>query len=576
MQKIAAAAGLRSFVWAAASAVALVGCGEGGTTAAGTAQVAAVGTLAVSPAAAAAPSTASSFATPLAIKGTPPTTVYAGHTYRFTPVVAAPTGEALRFAIVNRPVWATFSSTTGQLSGTPASTNLGTSPDIVIGVEGGGKFVSLPMFSIQVQSVAPSLQSIALSPVSLRLAPRSSQQLTLMGVYSDATTKPLPAAVASFQSSNPNVASVSAAGVVTVAATASVGDTVSIGASDSVDHLTTSAAASTLITVAALSGAPTPTSAAAATATVKNNPLCGAPVAPFYWEIGDENGSLIGGSEGTDTSGNAVLASTKLSIASASKWIYAAYVVQLRGAADHLNAEDIAFLHFTSGYTNMVDGPGSTCPSTDNPNSVNKCLTLSNPSGVSFSARDPATVGSFDYNSGHMENHASQLTSLGNLAVGSVGPTVQALLGPGVTLDYSEPLMAGGIYASAQEYVLVLRHILDGTLFMHDALGTNQVCTRHSATCNATFSPISEAWHYSIGHWVENDPATNGDAAFSSPGMFGFYPWIDSTKSYYGVISRFQPTGNGVQQGYASAQCGRLIRHAWITGVEQTQPLPTN
>jgi len=29
-----------------------------------------------------------------------------------------------------------------------------------------------------------------------------------------------------------------------------------------------------------------------------------------------------------------------------------------------------------------------------------------------------------------------------------------------------------------------------------------------------------------------------GDGAFSSPGAFGFYPWIDRTKTNYGVLAR--------------------------------------
>ena len=34
-----------------------------------------------------------------------------------------------------------------------------------------------------------------------------------------------------------------------------------------------------------------------------------------------------------------------------------------------------------------------------------------------------------------------------------------------------------------------------------------------------------------------------GDGAFSSPGLFGFYPWIDAGKTYYGVLARYDPTG---------------------------------
>ena len=43
----------------------------------------------------------------------------AGRPYTFTPTVSNPSGRALRFAIVNKPSWATLNTSTGQLSGTP-------------------------------------------------------------------------------------------------------------------------------------------------------------------------------------------------------------------------------------------------------------------------------------------------------------------------------------------------------------------------------------------------------------------------------------------------------------------------
>jgi hypothetical protein len=513
------------------------------------------------------------------IAGTPAATVTVGQLYSFTPAVTDPSGDALSFIIVNRPAWATFSAITGRLSGTPTQANEGTFANILISVRDKRAIVWLPMFSIRVQAAAnnpPTLESSALAPLVVRLAAGGTLQLTVSGTYSDGTTQSLPAAGESFQSSNTNVATVSAAGIVTVATQANVGATATISATDRASGKTTGSATSAQISVIAPGTGPTANSRAAATATAHNNSLCGAPVMPFYWEIGDQNGALVSGSQGSDANGP-VLATSKLAIASASKWIYATYVTQMRGAAAHLTAQDINFLHFTSGYTNMgSDTTGSACPNTLNPDTVNECLTLSNSQGVSFSAQDPATAGRFDYNGGHMENHASQVIGLGNVVVGSLGQTMQGLLGTDVNIAFGEPLMSGGIYTTTQDYTLVLRHILNGTLAMHDALGSNPVCTRHSAACNAVFSPIPEAWHYSMGHWVEDDPSSNGDGAFSSPGAYGFYPWIDSTKTYYGVISRAQPTGTGEQQGYASAQCGRLIRHAWMTGTEQTQPLPTN
>jgi hypothetical protein len=412
----------------------------------------------------------------------------------------------------------------------------------------------------------PKLKSIALSPLTFAAPPGSTQQLTVTGTYRDGIVRSLRTFGEIFTSSNTAIATVTPDGVVTVVAGAPVGATSTIGVTNAATGISALLGQTTVVTVTT----PAANSVAAARATALDNALC-VGIAPFYWEIGDQNGSLAGDSVGTSLSGP-IDASTKFSIGSASKMLYASYVTQVRGAASKLSTSDIDFLHFTSGYTNMDDSTlTSVCPPTLSPDTVNQCLTQINSAGASFSAQDPATVGLFDYDSGHMENHASQNMALGNVGVRSLGPLVSAQLGAGVAFNYTEPLMSGGVSTTATMYALVLRHILDGSLAMHDALGTSPVCTLSSSTCVAAFTPFSEeAWHYSIGHWVEDNPATNGDGAFSSGGTDGFYPWIDKTKSYYGIISRNQQNG-----AYPSAQCGRLIRRAFITGVEQTGTIPT-
>jgi hypothetical protein len=313
---------------------------------------------------------------------------------------------------------------------------------------------------------------------------------------------------------------------------------------------------------------PTRTSAAAAVATAQDNPLCVA-IEPFYWEIGDAAGTLVSRSVGTPK----VSAATKMDIASAAKWMYAAYVVEERGAAANLTSTDVSFLHFTSGYTNMGNAATGTCPSADDPDTVDVCLQRVNPAdGLPYSYQNPATVGLFDYDSGHMENHASLYMGLGNVLDTALGPEIFAALEPGVSFSYSEPLLAAGVYSDAQTYAVFLRNITGGALGMRAALGTDPVCTLPSPACDAVYSPIPEAWHYSIGHWVEDDPTTNGDGAFSSAGTFGFYPWIEATAAYYGVLARKSSLVG--EQGYTSAECGRLIRAAWDTGVRQTGSLP--
>lgn len=54
-------------------------------------------------------------------------------------------------------------------------------------------------------------------------------------------------------------------------------------------------------------------------------------VRPFYWEVGDVEGAMASGSIGRTSAGRAVTGETQMRYASASKWLYAAYVAQRRG-----------------------------------------------------------------------------------------------------------------------------------------------------------------------------------------------------------------------------------------------------
>jgi hypothetical protein len=84
------------------------------------------------------------------ISGTPATSVVSGQAYSFTPTASDPDGQTLTYAISGRPSWATFSTSTGRLSGTPDSTHVGTTSNIVISVSDGALSATLPAFSITV------------------------------------------------------------------------------------------------------------------------------------------------------------------------------------------------------------------------------------------------------------------------------------------------------------------------------------------------------------------------------------------------------------------------------------------
>ena len=103
------------------------------------------------------------------ISGTPATTVTVGQAYSFTPTASDPNGQALTFSITNKPSWATFSASTGRLSGTPAAANVGSTSNIVISVTDGAANASLPAFAISVVAAngAPTISGTPATSVTV-------------------------------------------------------------------------------------------------------------------------------------------------------------------------------------------------------------------------------------------------------------------------------------------------------------------------------------------------------------------------------------------------------------------------
>jgi hypothetical protein len=97
------------------------------------------------------------------ISGTPATSVDEGSAYSFKPTASDPDGDNLTFSIQNRPPWAGFNTSTGSLTGTPASGDAGTYSNIRISVSDGAKTVNLAPFSVTVNSTATGTGSATLS-----------------------------------------------------------------------------------------------------------------------------------------------------------------------------------------------------------------------------------------------------------------------------------------------------------------------------------------------------------------------------------------------------------------------------
>jgi len=88
------------------------------------------------------------------ISGTPATSILEDDTYLFIPTASDADGDSLTFSISNQPGWASFSTTTGELTGTPGNDDVGSYSNIQITVtSGGGLSDSLTLFAITVTNV---------------------------------------------------------------------------------------------------------------------------------------------------------------------------------------------------------------------------------------------------------------------------------------------------------------------------------------------------------------------------------------------------------------------------------------
>ncbi len=286
---------------------------------------------------------------------------------------------------------------------------------------------------------------------------------------------------------------------------------------------------------------------AAATSTANSNAACTA-IAPFYWEVGVRSAARASGSVNRAGDNTRYTAESSMALASATKWLFGAYVVQKRAGV--LSADDVRHLNFRSGYTSFsLCLPGQT---------VDGCLAFPAANG----AYTAATDGRFFYDGGHMQKLAS-LMGLGAMNSTALAAELRSQLGSDVAISFNQPQLAGGAQGTPADYARFLRKLLDGQLRLGALLGTQAVCTNPTTCPNALATPVplAESWNYSLGHWVEADPVV-GDGAFNSAGAFGFYPWIDATRSWYGILARQAAAGSGNE----SANCGRLIRKAWVTG----------
>ncbi len=112
----------------------------------------------------ASPSSASQSSASPTISGQPITALNAGTAYMFLPTASDTNGATLTFAIQNKPSWATFNASTGELAGTPGAPDVGSYSGIEISVSSGAATSALPAFNISVTQSSNGSATLAWIP----------------------------------------------------------------------------------------------------------------------------------------------------------------------------------------------------------------------------------------------------------------------------------------------------------------------------------------------------------------------------------------------------------------------------
>jgi len=281
----------------------------------------------------------------------------------------------------------------------------------------------------------------------------------------------------------------------------------------------------------------------AVTDTINSNASCSA-IGDFYWEIGDATGKLASGAVGIWYGEG-----SSVKLASSSKLPLAAYLVQKFGTPD---SERAKYLTMRSGYRSFND---AACLLTT---TVSGCENLIGNNTFTASAADY-----FAYSGAHMQKLGVDI-GLGSYTASKLTTDVRSLLGSDTEFSYYSPALAGGMKTTARGYAAFLRKIMNNKLAISSLMTANRTCTLPANCPQSISSPVPQDWDYGLGHWIERDEFGQ-DEAYSSVGLYGFYPWISADMQLYGIISQDSPLAIATN----NIECGQAMRHAWQTATVQ-------
>ncbi len=121
---------------------------------------------------------------------------------------------------------------------------------------------------------------------------------------------------------------------------------------------------------------------------------------------------------------------------------------------------------------------------------------------------------------------------------------------PNQAIGEANPLVAGGLRASARDYARMLALAyhsgeFDGVTVGTPALFAAQAREPFPAVVigSSPYGSPTPILRYGLGAWLECATPASGCAVLSSAGLYGFTPWLDRDAGYYATIAMEQLTG---------------------------------
>jgi CubicO group peptidase (beta-lactamase class C family) len=110
--------------------------------------------------------------------------------------------------------------------------------------------------------------------------------------------------------------------------------------------------------------------------------------------------------------------------------------------------------------------------------------------------------------------------------------------------EIHSPNLAGGLYASAQDYFNFLTALSPGVtgprLLTDDSNGQMESDQTSTLVQNFRGPSVPQDWFYGLGLWCES-PLAGRCTQVNSAGAFGTFPWIDRKSGTYGVLVTLGP-----------------------------------